>query len=70
MRTYWLYGKENYDKELPDFSKLTADDLPRPFNLPITQGKMKKDSGFDETITNGFLQPKEKVANGLPPVDK
>ena len=39
INTYWLLGRTDYKKELPDFDEIFGADDPPPPRLPPTQGK-------------------------------
>ncbi len=51
MNTYWVVGKENYSRTLPDYESQFKEDEPQPKRLPTTTGKVPKismESGFSE----------------------
>lgn len=47
MKTYWLVGRDDYDKPLPDFRELSAEDHPPPKLLGVT-GK----TSYSPTLMN------------------
>ena len=39
MNTYWLLGRKDFNKPLPNFDKLFAEDKQQAIKLPVTVGK-------------------------------
>lgn len=42
IKSYWLYGRDNFDGPLPNFGDLTSADHPKPDILPVTVGEDPK----------------------------
>ena len=56
MNTYWLIGREGYEKPLPDYQAMLNQDNPAPTFLPFTTGRSQTraprpstESGFSES---------------------
>ena len=43
MTTYWLLGKDSYDRPLPDYNQVFGTDNPQPKKLAATVGKTIRD---------------------------
>ena len=57
MNTYWLLGKENYDKPLPNFDQQFKNDQPPPKRLPPTSGKPANPKVIRPSAESGFSEP-------------
>lgn len=56
MKTYWLVGREDYNKPLPDFSVLSVEDNPPPRLLPPATGK----TGYSSTLMRASDTPESR----------
>ena len=58
MQTYWLVGRGDYHKPLPDFRALSAEDSPPPRLLGPAPGK----TGSSSTLTVGDTPDSRKTS--------
>ena len=56
MNTFWLTGKEEFDKSLPDFDAMFKLDGKQPTPLPVTQGKPQPKRLLRPSVESGFSE--------------
>ena len=56
MNTYWLVGKEDFTKTLPDFDQMFKKDGKIPIPLPVTKGKAVPKRHFRSSVESGYSE--------------